>query len=82
VIESHPVVPIAEGHALSIGVFTHMDMLHFGLYADPEAFGQVNDLPRVPDTALRELLVPRAVTGRPHGSGRPHRSPRAEVAAG
>jgi diacylglycerol O-acyltransferase / wax synthase len=61
-IESHPVVPIAEGHALSIGVFTHMDNLHFGLYADPDAFAQVDDLPQALDTSLRELLLPRAVT--------------------
>jgi hypothetical protein len=36
-LEAHPVVPIAEGHALSIGIFSHGDRLSFGLYADPEA---------------------------------------------
>jgi hypothetical protein len=31
------VVPIAEGHALSIGIFSHGDRPSFGLYAAPEA---------------------------------------------
>jgi diacylglycerol O-acyltransferase / wax synthase len=72
-IESHPVVPIAEGHALSIGIFSYRDILGFGLYADPDAFPQVDDLPRTLDTSLRELLLPRGVkrTGRPRGRGRP-----------
>ena len=58
-IESHPVVPIAEGHALSIGIFSYRDTLGFGLYADPDAFPQVDDLPQTLDTSLRELLLPR-----------------------
>ena len=52
-LESHPVVPIAEGHALSIGIFSYCDTLSFGLYADPEAFPQVDDLPQNLDTSLR-----------------------------
>ena len=51
-------VPIAEGHALSIGIFSYRDTLGFGLYADPDAFPQVDDLPRTLDTSLRELLLP------------------------
>jgi diacylglycerol O-acyltransferase / wax synthase len=73
-IESHPVVPIAEGHALSIGIFSYRDTLGFGLYADPDAFPQVDDLPRTLDTSLRELLLPRGVKGtggRSRGRGRP-----------
>jgi diacylglycerol O-acyltransferase / wax synthase len=54
-LEAHPVVPIAEGHALSIGIFTYQDRLHFGLYADPEAFPQVSMLPAALDSALGEL---------------------------
>ena len=83
-IESHPVVPIAEGHALSIGVFTYMDDLHFGLYADPDAFPQVADLPSALDASLRELLLPRAAKrrrGRPPARGRPLASP-ARTSAG
>lgn len=55
-LESHPVVPLAEGHALSIGMFSHIESLHFGLYADPAAFPQVHDLPGTLDTSLAELL--------------------------
>ena len=36
-LEAHPVVPIAEGHALSIGLFSYRERLHFGLYAEPQA---------------------------------------------
>ena len=35
--EAYPVVPVAEGHALSIGMFSYRDHMHFGLYSDPEA---------------------------------------------
>jgi hypothetical protein len=54
-LEAHPVVPIAEGHALSVGIFTHLEKLHFGLYADPEAFPQVSQLPDALDAALASL---------------------------
>jgi diacylglycerol O-acyltransferase / wax synthase len=63
-LEAHPVVPIAEGHALSVGIFTHLEKLHFGLYADPEAFSQVAQLPEALDACLRQLLLrPRGVRG-------------------
>ena len=29
--------PVAEGHALSIGMFSYRDHMFFGLYSDPEA---------------------------------------------
>ncbi len=86
-IEAHPVVPIAEGHALSVGIFSHRERLHFGLYADPRAFPQVRELPKALDTSLRDLL-PRGVArtgGRPTRRGRPLVSPRrgaAESGAG
>lgn len=35
--EAYPVVPIADRHALSIGVTTVGDGAYFGLYADPES---------------------------------------------
>ena len=44
-IEAHPVVPIAQGHALSIGIFSYLGRLHFGFYADPRAFPEVTALP-------------------------------------
>jgi diacylglycerol O-acyltransferase / wax synthase len=56
-LESHPVVPIAEGHALSIGLFSYRGRLHFGLYADPYAFPQVRELPAALDSSLVDLLA-------------------------
>ena len=55
-IEAYPVVPIAQGHALSIGIFGYRGRLHFGLYADPGAFAQVHELPSAMDAALGELV--------------------------
>ena len=36
-IESYPVVPLAEDHSLSIGMFSYNDRMFFGAYADPHA---------------------------------------------
>jgi hypothetical protein len=57
-VEAYPVVPIAQGHALSIGIFGYQGRLHFGLYADPDAFPQVHELPSAMDAALGELVLP------------------------
>ena len=42
--EAYPVVPIADRHALSIGVTTVGDGAFFGLYADPEALPELDEL--------------------------------------
>jgi diacylglycerol O-acyltransferase / wax synthase len=55
-IEAYPVVPIAQGHVLSIGIFSYRGRLHFGLYVDPGAFAQVHELPSAMDIALDELV--------------------------
>jgi WS/DGAT/MGAT family acyltransferase len=55
-LEPCPVVPIAEGHSLSIGLFSYRERLHFGLYADPHACPQVRALPAALERSLRELL--------------------------
>jgi diacylglycerol O-acyltransferase len=75
-IEAHPVVPIAQGHALSMGIFGYLRRLHFGFYADPRAFPQARELPEAFDSALRELLLPPGVQRRRGRSrGRPLSSP-------
>lgn len=69
-IEAHPVVPMADGHALAIGIFGYRDRLHFGFHADPEAFAQVTELPSALSSSLSRLLLsPRVQTrrGRPQG---------------
>ena len=60
--EAYPVVPLADGHALSIGIFSYGEHLHFGLYADPEALPDVKDLPEALNVALLAL-------GRTRGRG-------------
>jgi diacylglycerol O-acyltransferase len=52
--EAYPVVPVAEGHALSIGMFSYRDHMHFGLYSDPEALPDADRLPALLD---REILA-------------------------
>ena len=54
-LEAHPVVPIAERHSLSVGIFSHLERLHFGLYADPGTFPQVSQLPQALDVSLASL---------------------------
>ena len=63
--EAYPVVPLAEGHTLSIGMFSYRDWMFFGLYADPEALPEVRRLPGALERALWELRGHR-----PHGTRR------------
>jgi diacylglycerol O-acyltransferase len=53
--EAVPVIPLSEGHALSIGVFTYRDRITFGGYADPVALPEVPTLPQALNAALLEL---------------------------
>jgi diacylglycerol O-acyltransferase len=70
-LEAYPAVPISEGHALSIGVFSHRDHLFFGLYADPEALPQVRELPAALNASL--LTLARAYALRSTSSVQPAR---------
>jgi hypothetical protein len=53
--EAYPVVPLAEDHALSIGIFGYQDHLHFGLYADPDALTDVAAMPAALSAAMLAL---------------------------
>jgi diacylglycerol O-acyltransferase len=53
--EAYPVVPIADRHALSIGVTTVGDGAYFGLYACPEALPQGDWLAAAIDRSIDEL---------------------------
>ena len=67
--EIYPVVPIAEEHALSIGMLSYRRHLHFGLYADPDA---------LPDAAhLPDLLADEVRTLRPAHTSRSRARPHA-----
>jgi WS/DGAT/MGAT family acyltransferase len=54
--EVYPVVPLADRHALSIGMTTASDGAFFGLYADREALPEVDELADHLDSSIDELL--------------------------
>ena len=67
-LAAHPVVPLAKGQALSIGVTSYNGGMFFGLNADRDAMADVDVLAQCINTAIDELLdtVPdeiRAATG-------------------
>jgi WS/DGAT/MGAT family acyltransferase len=57
--EAYPVVPIAEEHSLSIGMFSYRDDMFFGLYSDPETLPEVGELPRLLEAEIKALGSPR-----------------------
>ena len=54
--EAYPVVPLADGHALSVGVTTVRDGAFFGLYADDATLPDADVLAAEIDLAVDELL--------------------------
>jgi WS/DGAT/MGAT family acyltransferase len=54
--ESYPVVPIADRHALAIGLTTVRETAFFGLYADSESLPDVDELAGDIDASIDELL--------------------------
>ena len=54
--ESFPVVPLAQDHALSIGMTTVQDDACFGFYADSRTLPDADELPAHMDAAIDELL--------------------------
>jgi diacylglycerol O-acyltransferase len=54
--EVYPVVPLADRHAISIGLTTIGDGAFFGIYADPESVPEVEELARFIDESIDELL--------------------------
>ena len=56
-LESYPVVPLAQDHALSIGMTTVQDDACFGFYVDRKVLPDADDLPAHVDAAIDELLA-------------------------
>jgi WS/DGAT/MGAT family acyltransferase len=54
----HPVIPISEGHVLSVGVLSYDGKLHFGAYADPEGLPEAGRLEWLLPQAIAELEAP------------------------
>jgi diacylglycerol O-acyltransferase / wax synthase len=55
--EVYPVVPIADGHALSVGMTTIKDQAFFGIYTDSEALPDADELAECIDESMDELLA-------------------------
>ncbi|HEX8159199.1 MAG TPA: wax ester/triacylglycerol synthase family O-acyltransferase [Solirubrobacteraceae bacterium] len=55
--EVYSVVPIAQGHALAIGMVRYRNELFFGCYADPDKLPEVHELPALLAAELRALAA-------------------------
>ena len=64
---AYPVVPLADQHAVSVGMTTVHDQACFGVYADREALPDVDILARDIDEAITELLACTRRTARATG---------------
>jgi diacylglycerol O-acyltransferase / wax synthase len=53
--EVYSVVPIADRHALAIGMIRYRRELFFGCYADPDALPEIRDLPALLEADMLEL---------------------------
>ncbi len=53
----YPMVPLADHHAVSVGMITVHDQACFGVYADRQALPDVNVLAQDIDDAITELLA-------------------------
>lgn len=62
--ETYPVVPIADRHALSVGFTSIGDRACFGLYADPVALPDADELAACLDAAIDELRATTLEPGR------------------
>jgi WS/DGAT/MGAT family acyltransferase len=51
-----PVIPLSDGHALSLGVLSYSGAMHFAAYADPITLPEARELPTLLSMALVELL--------------------------
>jgi len=67
----YPVIPIADEHALAVGVVTYGDAIHFSCFVDPEALPAAPELPALIEESAAELE--RASTRRRHPPRRRHR---------
>ena len=73
-----PVIPLADSHALAIGVLTYDSGLHIALHADPSSLAGVEGLAELTDHAFAELE--RAISA-PGGRSRTPARSRGDQAA-
>jgi diacylglycerol O-acyltransferase len=55
--EAYPIVPLADRHAVSIGVTTIKDGAYFGIYADRHTLPDADLLAHDIDESIEELLA-------------------------
>jgi WS/DGAT/MGAT family acyltransferase len=65
--EVYPVIPIAAGQALSIGMLTYSGSVHFGIHADPDALPHATRLPALMADEIRALRRLAARRAKPVG---------------
>ncbi len=63
-VEAYPIVPLADRHAVSIGVTTIAGHANFGVYADRKSLPDVDLLARDIGDSIEELLSPTRPDGR------------------
>jgi WS/DGAT/MGAT family acyltransferase len=71
---AYPVVPLAKGQAVSIGLTSYDGGIYFGLNADRDAMTDVDVLAECLETALQELLFAGSAPTAPTGARRRSRS--------
>lgn len=54
-LEAYPVVPLAHNLTVAIGILSYCGQLHFGLFADRDAFADLDVLARAIDDSFSEL---------------------------
>ena len=69
--EVYSVVPVAQGHALAIGMVRYRQELFFGCYADPVALPEVHELPALLAGELEALAAAAGRRPRPATASRP-----------
>ncbi len=70
-LTAYPVVPLARGQALSIGLTSYNGGVFFGLNADRDAMPDVDVLAQCIDDSLTEMLSTITPTGRPRRPRKP-----------
>ena len=70
-LAAYPVVPLARGQAVSIGLTSYDGGMFFGLNADREAMPDVDVLAQCIDDAIADMLATITPSGRPKRVKRP-----------
>jgi hypothetical protein len=70
-LAAYPVVPLARGQAVSIGLTSYDGGVFFGMNADREAMPDVEVLAQCIDDAIEEMLATVTLSGKARRPRRP-----------